>query len=362
MWYLPVSTATPTKVNKKLKKTLNFSFPLLLTNVPLPPAHFRQIAIMKKWIVEISSLLLALLFIYAATSKLLDYRNFVGELKESPLSKFASIVAWLTPTVEILLSIALLIPKTRKAALYSSFLLMMGFTIYIIYILKYSPDIPCSCGGILESMNWTQHLIFNIAFTALALTAIILSGSSPAKKAPRIRIRLVHGSMGLLVVLLIAGALSVSAIGITKPPSIKPGARMPTFSFLLPDGKTKMSTSNIPTDKPIVLTYFTPTCSHCQEELVQLYQKKDSIAGVRFYYITSAPWQQVERLSTLLKLNKNPYVTLGSDTARHFYNSFKPTGTPYHIIYTHDKQLYYIIPMEASPDVLMGVIKKLEAR
>jgi hypothetical protein len=39
-------------------------------------------------------------------------------------------------------------------------------------MIAFDPELPCSCGGILQSMNWTQHLIFNIFFTLLGLGAI----------------------------------------------------------------------------------------------------------------------------------------------------------------------------------------------
>ena len=41
-------------------------------------------------------------------------------------------------------------------------------------ILNFIPDIPCSCGGVLEKMSWNEHLIFNIAFVVLGLVAILL--------------------------------------------------------------------------------------------------------------------------------------------------------------------------------------------
>lgn len=34
-------------------------------------------------------------------------------------------------------------------------------------------NIPCSCGGILESLGWREHLYFNLAFIALAVLALI---------------------------------------------------------------------------------------------------------------------------------------------------------------------------------------------
>jgi uncharacterized membrane protein YphA (DoxX/SURF4 family) len=116
-----------------------------------------------------------MLFVYAATSKLLDYQNFTIQLGQSPLlSPFAGILAWAVPGLELVISLFLLLPKYRLAALFASFSLMAMFTAYIYIILNYSAFIPCSCGGVLEKMTWDQHLLFNIAFIILAALAVLL--------------------------------------------------------------------------------------------------------------------------------------------------------------------------------------------
>ena len=117
----------------------------------------------------------ALLFIYAATSKLLDFNTFRIQLGQSPLlSAFADWVSISIPGIEITIAIILLIPKFRLLGLYASYLLMSMFTTYIHIIINYSSFVPCSCGGILQKMTWNQHLIFNMLFIILALIAIII--------------------------------------------------------------------------------------------------------------------------------------------------------------------------------------------
>jgi len=131
-------------------------------------------------ITDTISCLFILLFIYAAISKLLAGNTFKEQVGQSPLlTSYSSIIVILIPFIEIFLSILLIKTKTRLAALYGSFGLMVLFTLYIIAITKLSDYIPCSCGGILESMNWNQHLVFNCIFVVLAIIAILLY--KPAK-------------------------------------------------------------------------------------------------------------------------------------------------------------------------------------
>jgi uncharacterized membrane protein YphA (DoxX/SURF4 family) len=128
----------------------------------------------KELVVNIITYLFVLLWLYAATNKILDFQKFKVQIGQSPiLTDYAVIIAWLIPSIEIALSILLLINRTLLTALYASFGLMVMFTAYIIVILSFAERVPCSCGGILEKMGWTEHLIFNIGFALLALLAIV---------------------------------------------------------------------------------------------------------------------------------------------------------------------------------------------
>jgi len=132
-------------------------------------------SIFSTWVIEIISALLIILFVYAATSKFLDFQKFQVQLGQSPLlTAFAKWVAWLIPTIEIIISLLLAFSKTRLLALYASFGLMVMFTSYIIAITRFSDYVPCSCGGVLQNMGWHQHLIFNIVFVFLAIIGIVL--------------------------------------------------------------------------------------------------------------------------------------------------------------------------------------------
>lgn len=133
----------------------------------------RQIG--RKNIVEIIGLLFILLFMYAAISKLIDIDKFRIQLGQSPLlTRFASWLVWVIPFFEILICALMFFQKFRLIALYACFSLMIMFTTYIIFILQFSDFIPCSCGGILQSMNWVEHLIFNAAFVILGAFGILL--------------------------------------------------------------------------------------------------------------------------------------------------------------------------------------------
>ncbi len=116
-----------------------------------------------------------LLFIYTAISKLLDFENFGIQLAQSPLlSAYAGLIAPSVILTELLIVLLLCFKATRLTGLYGSFFLMIAFTVYIYLILNYSDFIPCSCGGIIEELSWTEHMVFNLVFAALASAGIVL--------------------------------------------------------------------------------------------------------------------------------------------------------------------------------------------
>lgn len=127
-------------------------------------------------VLDIIVFLFMVLFIYAAATKLLEYELFKAQIGKSPLiTKYSGVFAWFVPSIELTVAALLFLPRLRPMGLYASFSLMAAFTAYIAFILWFSPYVPCSCGGILSTMGWTEHLIFNVVFTILALWGIFLN-------------------------------------------------------------------------------------------------------------------------------------------------------------------------------------------
>lgn len=124
---------------------------------------------------EVIVFLCVLLFTYAALSKLIATGKFEAQIEPSPLiGGLAPIVVWAVPSWELLVAACLMVPRWRMAGLYAFWCTMLIFTLYIVYILFFSPTIPCSCGGILEKMRWGDHLVFNILYLGLATWGIAL--------------------------------------------------------------------------------------------------------------------------------------------------------------------------------------------
>ena len=126
-------------------------------------------------LIECISALLILLFVYTATSKLIAHNSFVFTLSQSPLLQQYSIpLSWAIPLTEMLISCFLFIPRLRKTGLLFSAFLMTAFTIYISYMIAFTPRLPCSCGGVIKSLTWKEHLLLNISFIVIAVFGWIM--------------------------------------------------------------------------------------------------------------------------------------------------------------------------------------------
>lgn len=137
----------------------------------------------KERITDLISALLLLLFLYTALSKLLDMQGFREQVHLQVLPAWAAdLLVLVLPPMELLAAGLLFFHKTRLAGFCLAGGLLVLFTGYVALVLLHAfGSVPCSCGGVLKTMNWQTHLYFNLAFTLLSLAGIALTYS--AKRA-----------------------------------------------------------------------------------------------------------------------------------------------------------------------------------
>jgi len=124
--------------------------------------------------VDVTSILIGVLFFYASLNKFNALREFQLQLKQSPfISQFAQPISWILPILEFGIFILVAFKSTRIIGFYLSLFLMTMFTAYIYAMLHFSYYIPCSCGGIISQMGWHSHLLFNLFFVLISGLGII---------------------------------------------------------------------------------------------------------------------------------------------------------------------------------------------
>lgn len=119
---------------------------------------------------------LILLFCYTAIAKLMDVEEFRRQLNNQEVPDWSkAALVWLIPGSEILVSLVLMIPSTRLFGFYGAAVLMTLFTGYMaLVVFGYFERVPCSCGGVLKSMSFPAHLVFNLFFLTLSIGGIYM--------------------------------------------------------------------------------------------------------------------------------------------------------------------------------------------
>ena len=122
-------------------------------------------------LVEIIAWLLAALFVYTAVSKVYDWQGTRLAMYNQVFPVWmADLLLYLLPLVEIILAILLLVPIWRNTGILVSVILMSLFTVYVAIVwLGFTDRVPCSCGGVLSSLDWGEHLVFNLGFLGIAV-------------------------------------------------------------------------------------------------------------------------------------------------------------------------------------------------
>lgn len=127
----------------------------------------------EKFLVQSICTLFIFLFVYTAVSKLYSFTSFHYVLSKSPLiGGFNNILAWGIPISELSIAGLLLPARTKLLGLFASFFLMSAFTLYLAFMILFTQDLPCSCGGIVGRLGWGTHLVLNMFLTGLSLAGI----------------------------------------------------------------------------------------------------------------------------------------------------------------------------------------------
>lgn len=126
-------------------------------------------------ILEIFCFLFILLFVYTGVSKLIDHKTFTTQLISLTGDEtMGKTLSYLLPLGELMIAGLIAVIRTRLFGLILFTLLMAGFTGYISYLLVSGKKLPCTCGGMISTMTWKQHLWFNGCFVVAGIASIIV--------------------------------------------------------------------------------------------------------------------------------------------------------------------------------------------
>lgn len=119
------------------------------------------------------------LFLTAGYSKFIEHEKFeFGLANVALIGSSAKIISWAVPSIEITISLLLIIPKTNIAGLYAFTGTMVVFTIYILSMFLWAKELPCNCSLIIKNLSWAGHVWFNLIIIGLSILAIKINKSN----------------------------------------------------------------------------------------------------------------------------------------------------------------------------------------
>ncbi|WP_349815573.1 MauE/DoxX family redox-associated membrane protein [Chryseobacterium sp. Marseille-Q3244] len=129
----------------------------------------------KNLIAETIIFLLLLMWAYTFASKVLDFDTFRRQINGAYLlSSMGSALPYCLQLLHLLLVLLLLKKSWRKIGLITSLSVLLLYTGYLIYILKFAPSIPCSCISLFRGLNWNDQLWINLAVLTLNIIGLIM--------------------------------------------------------------------------------------------------------------------------------------------------------------------------------------------
>jgi peroxiredoxin len=111
---------------------------------------------------------------------------------------------------------------------------------------------------------------------------------------------------------------------------------MPKMVVTLLDG-TNVAMRQLKTNTIIVV--FRPECDHCQHEAEEVKKNLAAFEGVKLYFVTSDPMEEIQKFADDYGLSGYPNVFFGWTSVDSVLDNFGAIATPSIYIYSEDQQL-----------------------
>jgi thiol-disulfide isomerase/thioredoxin len=115
----------------------------------------------------------------------------------------------------------------------------------------------------------------------------------------------------LLALLLVAGAASAQNASDSLP--YKRFPELPPLQLLLGDSSTLYTKDRLPKNKPVLVLFFSPSCSHCQHTTEELVKRKDSLPDMQLVMASFATITEINNFRAKYKTDSLPNTVVGKD-------------------------------------------------
>ncbi|WP_158825537.1 TlpA family protein disulfide reductase [Mucilaginibacter lacusdianchii] len=112
-------------------------------------------------------------------------------------------------------------------------------------------------------------------------------------------------------------------------------------------------------NKPVMLIYFSPDCSHCQHMMYEMQPKMKELANVQIVMITFTSYPMIKAFYRDFGISRYPNITIGTEGYTYKVQQYyKVKTTPYIAIYDAKGKLVKTYEKPPKIEELIKVVKK----
>jgi thioredoxin-related protein len=150
------------------------------------------------------------------------------------------------------------------------------------------------------------------------------------------------------------------ARSMAQTPAYTPPPVIPPYRILNTDS-VYVTPANLVKNKPVMVIYFAPDCSHCQHLMYDLKPKMNAFKNMQVVMITFAePLKATQVFYRDFDLKKYPNFTVGTEgyslKVQRYYNVHT---TPYIALYDKNGKLVKAYEKAPTVDTLLAEVKKI---
>lgn len=137
--------------------------------------------------------------------------------------------------------------------------------------------------------------------------------------------------------------------------------KIPPFHILKTDS-TWFTPADLKKNKPVMIIYFAPDCSHCQHLMYEMKPKMKNFSNVQIVMVTFIDPAQLKAIKVFYRdfdLVKYPNITVGTEGRTYVVQQYyHVTNTPFIAIYDHNGKLVKAFDKPTTVDSLIMAVKK----
>jgi len=151
----------------------------------------------------------------------------------------------------------------------------------------------------------------------------------------------------------------VIVTGCTRAQDVSKIQSIPSYRVLSAPDSAYKTPANLKKNQPVMIVYFSPDCSHCQQLMYEMKGQMKSFAKIQVVMVTPVDYKMVKGFYRDFGISAYPNITVGTEGYTYqvlkYYNV---KMTPYIAIYDHKHKL--LKAYEKAPKIkeLAAMVKK----